>query len=80
MEEPDDIASLMNDMQNFLPQMILKLRDVQEWVVADVDLANENQTDKEIVYAVTIGDLEDEEAAIEEEDNIINHVGAINDL
>lgn len=60
--------------------MILKLRDVQEWVVADVDFANENLTDKEIVYAVTIGDLADEEAAIEEEDNIINHVGAINDL
>lgn len=69
MEEPDDIASLMNDMQNFLPQMILKLQDVQEWVVADVDLANENLTDKEIV-----------QAAIEEEDNIITHVGAINDL
>lgn len=60
--------------------MILKLQDVQEWVVADVDLANENLTDKEIVHAVTIGDLEDEEAAIEEEDNIITHVGAINDL
>lgn len=59
--------------------MILKLQDVQEWVVADIDLANENLTDKEIVHAVTIGDLEEEEAAIEG-DNSITHVGAINDL